>query len=74
MEAPPAEPPRLGDAHAIARILKVSAATVRRMARAGRMPGSVRIGDLHRWDIAAVNRWIDAGCPPQKAAKRRDVK
>jgi excisionase family DNA binding protein len=60
----PAEAPAaLLDVRAVARLLDCSARHVYRLADAGRMPAPVQIGRLVRWQRAAVESWIAAGCP-----------
>lgn len=34
-----------------------------RLADAGRMPGSIRLGRMVRWRRAELDAWIRAGCP-----------
>jgi excisionase family DNA binding protein len=52
--------PSISPAEAPAALL---ARHVYRLADAGRMPAPVQIGRLVRWQRAAVESWIAAGCP-----------
>lgn len=54
---------KLLDVHAVAAMLGVSPRTVYRLSDAGRMPSTLRLGSLVRWDRAALDEWIAAGCP-----------
>lgn len=47
----------------VARLLRCSSRTVRRVAEAGRMPKPVRIGALLRWDKEQIREWVRQGCP-----------
>ena len=58
------------DADGVARMLGCSARHVRRMADAGRMPGSVKLGGLTRWEVAAVERWVQVGCPRMNGKRK----
>lgn len=54
---------KLLDVQAVAALLGISARTVYRLSDAGRMPGPVKLGSLVRWNRAAIDEWIAAGCP-----------
>ena len=47
----------------VAKMLRCSARTVYRLADAGSMPRPVKLGALARWNRAAIESWIAAGCP-----------
>jgi predicted DNA-binding transcriptional regulator AlpA len=67
-----AEPTRrLGDAKAVGRILAVSWRTVYRLADAGKIPAGVKLGASRRWDIAAIESFIAAGCKAPRARGAR---
>lgn len=51
----------------VAMLLGVSEQTVRRRVADGSIPQGVRIGNLRRWDRAALERWIASGCPRPSA-------
>lgn len=51
------------DLPAVAAFLNCSQRHVTRQVSAGRLPAPVRIGVLRRWPRAALERWIDEGCP-----------
>ncbi|MCY2929851.1 MAG: hypothetical protein NTV86_10230 [Planctomycetota bacterium] len=59
----PCEKPAMLDVHGVAALLVCSARHVYRLADAGRMPRSVKLGALVRWSRVAVLDWIAAGCP-----------
>jgi excisionase family DNA binding protein len=60
---PVAEPARLMDVAAVARLLGVSARHIYRLADGGRMPRPIKLGGAVRWDRAVITKWIDGGCP-----------
>lgn len=47
----------------IARDLRTSPKTIRRMDAAGKLPRAVKIGRAKRWPRATVVAWIAAGAP-----------
>jgi excisionase family DNA binding protein len=47
----------------LARELRTSAKTIRRMDAAGRLPRAVKIGRAKRWPRETIIRWIAAGAP-----------
>lgn len=47
----------------LARELRTSAKTIRRMDAAGRLPRAVKIGRGKRWPRATIVAWIAAGAP-----------
>jgi excisionase family DNA binding protein len=46
-----------------ARYCGVSERHIYRLADAGRMPQSIKLGASRRWDRVALDAWIAAGCP-----------
>lgn len=54
---------QLLDVEIVAAMLGCSPRHVYRLSDAGRMPGPVKLGSLVRWSRAAVEQWIEAGCP-----------
>lgn len=54
---------KLLDVQSVAEMLGCSARHVYRLSDAGRMPAPVKLGALVRWNRAAVEDWIAAGCP-----------
>lgn len=61
-ECSPARPAML-TVHDVARMLNCSARTVYRLCDSGRMPRSVKLGTLVRWQREAIEQWIAGGCP-----------
>ena len=55
---------RLGDVKEVATLTKLGEKTIRRMVDVGKLPGTIRLGRLLRFDLDAIDRWIDQGCPP----------
>ena len=51
------------DVRAVATLLGCSQRHVYRLSDAGRMPAPVKLGALVRWNRAAVETWINEGCP-----------
>jgi excisionase family DNA binding protein len=58
------------DIQDVAVLLKCSRRHVYRMADAGKMPAPLKLGALVRWDRDTLTRWIAAGCPPVRRARR----
>ena len=54
------------DVDAVAALLSCSVRHVRRLADSGRMPASVRLGALVRWNRTDIESWITKGCPPDR--------
>ncbi|MGH7138678.1 MAG: helix-turn-helix transcriptional regulator [Pirellulales bacterium] len=65
----------------LARELRTSAKTIRRMDQAGRLPRGIKIGHSRRWARQTIIAWIAAGAPGRKEweafggapARRRSV-
>lgn len=55
--------PAMLDVRQVATLLACSSRQIYRLSGARRMPSPVRLGGLSRWSRAAVDRWIDQGCP-----------
>jgi excisionase family DNA binding protein len=55
----PAPKPALLDSHEAAILLKISPATLQRLARAGRIP-ALKIGKLWRFRKADLDAWLDS--------------
>jgi excisionase family DNA binding protein len=53
------------DSEDAAKLLGVHAATVQRMARAGKIP-CVRVGKLWRFSVSQLNAWVASGCSVSK--------
>ena len=60
---PAAELAKLFDVQQVGKLLNCSPRHVYRLADAGRMPRPLRLGSLVRWNRAAIEDWIAAGCP-----------
>jgi excisionase family DNA binding protein len=58
------------DVQAVAELLGCSTRHVYRLSDAGKMPAPVRLGCLVRWSAAAIQQWIDEGCPSVRRAGR----
>jgi excisionase family DNA binding protein len=61
---------KLLDVQAVAALLGCSPRTVYRLSDAGKMPSPVKLGALIRWNRAAVEEWIEAGCPSMRRASK----
>jgi len=59
------------DVQQLAELLSCSTRHVYRLSDAGKMPGPVRLGSLVRWNRAAIEEWIAAGCPSCRKGARR---
>ncbi len=46
-----------------------SARSVYRLCDAGKMPFGLKLNGMRRWRRAELVAWLDAGCPPVRAAK-----
>jgi excisionase family DNA binding protein len=55
----------------LAYALNLSTRTIKRMARAGELPGVLKIGRRRLFDRRRLEKWIDEGCPPPKRIGRR---
>lgn len=67
-DSPPAVLAALLDVEQVAQLCGCSTRHVRRLADAGRMPRPLKLGALLRWQRAAVEEWIAAGCPNCRTA------
>ena len=65
---PDAQTAALLDVRAVAALLGCSTRHVYRMADAGQMPPSVRLGALVRWPRDTIDEWIAGGCKPVRTA------
>jgi len=61
--APAAFPPALLNVGQVAELCGCSSRHVYRQSDSGRMPRPVKLGNLVRWNRAAIEDWIEAGCP-----------
>ena len=59
---------KLLDVGTVAALLGCSPRHVYRLSDAGKMPSPVKLGALIRWNRAAVEEWIDQGCPSCRRA------
>jgi excisionase family DNA binding protein len=64
-------PAKLLDVRAVAKLLNCSPRHVYRLADAGRMPNAVRLNSLVRWNLSALEEWIDDGCPTGRKGGQR---
>lgn len=63
----PGVDPMLIDGRHFAQLLAVSMATLNRRKAAGKLPRPIELSrGCHRWRLAEVRAWIEAGCPPLK--------
>ncbi len=61
---PPADASaKLLDVRSVAKMLTCSTRHIYRLSDSGRMPKSVKLGALVRWDLNEIERWIIDGCP-----------
>jgi len=66
--------PELIDAQQLSDLLGVDISTINRRKAAGKLPRHIELSrGCHRWRLAEVRAWIDAGCPSLKEweARRR---
>ena len=66
--------PALLTVRQVAAMLGCSPRHVYRLADAGKMPGPVRLGVLVRWDRAAIESWLAAGCPRVRSIAKGGVR
>lgn len=53
-----------------AALISLGVSTFQRHRAAGKIgPAPIKLGKATRWDRAEFEKWIDAGCPDQKAWK-----
>ena len=69
-ESPEPSDAALLDVQAVAHLLACSPRHVYRLADAGRMPASLKVGSLVRWSRQAIAAWIAGGCKPVRNAGR----
>ena len=60
---------KLLDVQAVAEMLGCSARHIYRLSDSGRMPAPVKLGALVRWNRAAIESWVAAGCPSARTLK-----
>ncbi len=66
----PAVTAELLDIRAVCALLgKCSVRSVYRLCDAGKMPFGFKLNGMRRWRRAEILDWINAGCPPVRAAK-----
>ncbi|MEK6798932.1 MAG: helix-turn-helix domain-containing protein [Planctomycetota bacterium] len=71
-EPRPAVSAELLNVRAVAALLgDCSTRHVYRLADAGQMPRSIKLGSLVRWRRAELEAWIRAGCPSEQPGGRR---
>jgi excisionase family DNA binding protein len=62
------------DVRAVADLCNCSVRHVERLIATGRIPRPVRIGRLRRFNRAAIEAWIAAGCPaPEKMRAKKEA-
>lgn len=66
---PERAPAELLDVKQVAALVNASPRTVYRLADAGKMPFGLKLNGMRRWRRAELIAWLDAGCPPVRAAK-----
>lgn len=64
-------PAKLLDVQAVAELCGCSTRHVYRLSDAGKMPRPLKLGSLVRWSRAAIEEWIDAGCPSCRQGAKR---
>lgn len=52
----------------LAGILHLSPRTLQRKLSAGELPKPIRIGRSIRWQVTAIRKWIQDGCPIMKSS------
>jgi len=62
------EPAALLDVRAVAAMCGCSSRHIYRLADAGKMPRSLRIGRLIRWRRVSLETWLAENCPPCRQA------
>ena len=58
----------------VATLCGCSVRHIRRLADAGKMPPSLRLGALQRWRRADIVRWIADGCRPVRSPAAKAVR
>jgi len=54
----------------LARLLRCSPRSIRRLADQGSVPRPVKIGGLVRWRRAAIDKWLAEDCPTVRTRRR----
>ena len=65
------EPSLLVDVQDVSAMLQCSVRHVYRLCDSGRMPRPFKIGALCRWDRAAIQQWVNDGCPSNRTGGAR---
>ena len=47
----------------VAAKLRLRPSTIRRYARQGTLPGTIRIGGCYRWPSETIDQWLSSGVP-----------
>jgi hypothetical protein len=60
---------RLGDCKDVGRLLRCSWRTVIRLADLGKIPYGFKLGNLRRWYMCEIEKFIAGGCRPPRSTK-----
>jgi excisionase family DNA binding protein len=63
--------PAMLDVVAVSRLLDCSTRTVSRLADAGRIPRSVKLGALVRWPRTSLEKWLDEAAREAESKAKR---
>ena len=58
------------DVAQVAKLLSCRTRHVYRLTDSGKLPRPVKLGALVRWNRAALEAWLDAGCPSCRTGAR----
>jgi predicted DNA-binding transcriptional regulator AlpA len=67
----PVSAPLLINVDDLADILGISVRSVWRLHSANELPKPVNLRSSIRWRLADIQKWVDAGCPPQDNGRSR---
>ena len=67
--------PWLLDANDLAKLLRLSLRSIRKLDRAGKLPKPLRVGRAVRWKFDEIRAWVSAGAPDRQTwARLRDAR
>lgn len=66
---PAVDPGQLISVDKVAELLECSPRHVYRLADCGRLPRPRKVGNLVRWSVSEIRKWVEDGCP--KLGRRR---
>ncbi len=66
--------PILVDVTMLAQLLGRSPQSLSRDDKRGKLPRALKLGSSKRWDLAEIEQWVSAKCPPREVWESRSDK